>query len=615
MMKKKYMVLILVIIMGYGVQSGEKAPFYKTVKGRQTLFVDGKPYYINGMTFGKKVEAGQIDEDMKTLKELGVNTIRTWGTGAKSKTLFDAAHRHGIKVMAGIWMRHGRPGAEGDDSFNWLSDQKGIQVQCDGAIETVKMYKDHPAILFWGIGNEVYLNCATKAEKVAYSKFLGKLCKEIKRIDPKHLISSSCAWSMGVPYWDKYCPDIDVYGVNSYGAGVGVLEGEFKRLKAKKPYVLTEFGPRGEWDAPKDKNGLKMEPTDLEKWDAIAKGWSEWINPSKICLGGFIFNFGDVDDFNFASVWLSLKLLDCYRPQYWATRQALTGKKPPHAFPMATFKIPKDTGKKGKWVDVKLAVKDRDSKRFEISFFYNQRLEGAPRHKRDGIYPLEYKGSLKKGFKVKVPEEKGLIKVYALVKDDTKNLGIAFTSFIVVGDNEDLSVGEAGKKVLFPFYVYKDGGAPENHYGATGLMGSDISKVKINHSSTTNPKSGTSCMEFDYTENGGWFGLCWQDPFNDWGDQYGGYDLRGAKKLTFWARCDTDGAKVKFGFGMITRDKKKWFDTAMGDTGDQFLTKKWKQYSVDLNLLDLTRIKTGFYIFAGGIGKPYKFYIDDIRFE
>ena len=112
-----------------------------------------------------------------------------------------------------------------DEAFPDSPDKKGIQAQWDGAIATVKKYMDHPAILFWGIGNEVYLNCATEAEKVAYSKFLGKLCKEIKKIDNKHLISSSCAWSIGVPYWEKYCKDIDVYGVNSYGAGVGALAG------------------------------------------------------------------------------------------------------------------------------------------------------------------------------------------------------------------------------------------------------------------------------------------------------------------------------------------------------------------------------------------------------
>ena len=433
MFYQKTILSVCVIVMSLLAEAATQAPYYKVVKGRHMLYVKQKPYYINGMTFGKQVEAAKIDNDMKILKDLGVNTIRTWGTGDESKTLFDAAHKHGIKVMAGIWMRHGRPGAEGDDSFNWLSDKKGIQAQWDGAIATVKKYMDHPAILFWGIGNEVYLNCATEAEKVAYSKFLGKLCKEIKKIDNKHLISSSCAWSIGVPYWEKYCRDIDVYGVNSYGAGVGALAGEFKRLKVSKPYVLTEFGARGEWDAPKDKNGLKKEPTDQEKWDTFSKGWTEWIAAKKQCLGGFVFNYGDTEKFDHASIWLNLKVQNCYRPQYWATRLALTGKKPTHAFPQVQqFLIPKDSGITGEWVDLKLKVMDRDDKSFDISFYYNQRLDGAPRHKRDGVYPLEFKGDLKNGYSFKVPAEKGLIKVYAFVKDSTKNLGIAFTSYVII---------------------------------------------------------------------------------------------------------------------------------------------------------------------------------------
>ena len=611
----RFTLLILIWSLQWGA-SEVIAPFYHTKNEKMVLSVNGKTYPIRGMTFSPKVTKETIDADMTVLKDLGVNTIRTWGTDEKSVIIFDAAQRHGIKVMAGIWMRHGRPGAEGDDSFNWISDKNGIQAQWDDAIDTVKRYKDHPAILFWGVGNEVFLNMATDQEKVSYAKFLGKLCKEIKKLAPQQLIASSCAWTIGVPYWEKYCPDIDVYGVNSYGPGVGALQDALRDLNVTKPYVLTEFGARGEWDAPKDNNGLKLEPTDQEKWDTHTIGWKEWIEGKDQCLGGFVFNYGDTEGYNHAEVWLNLKVQECYRPQYWATRKAFTGKNPPHDFPqISRFSTAKDIGWSQQWVDVVLKIEDKDTKRFDIEFYYNQRLDGATRQKRDAVVKLQSKGNLKDGFHVKIPNEKGLIKLYAFVKDDTDNLAIAFTSYVILGENESLDVGKAGKKSSLPFYIYKDNNDSNNHYGATGYMGSDLSKLSVKHDHASQVHSGSTCMAIEYKDNGGWYGLVWQDPFGDWGQEYGGYDLRGAKVLSFWAKAEQEGIKIKFGLGMFTRDKNPWFDTAFGDTGDLTLTTQWTAYQIDVSQLDLTRVKTGFYFFGGGIGKPYSFYLDEVKFQ
>lgn len=609
-MKKSYLVGLCFSLLSLPVWSE-----IRNVDGRWLHFVEGKAYPIKGMTFGKKIEASAIDEDFRILKDLGVNTIRTWGTGAEAPILLDAAQRHGLKVMAGIWLRHGRPGAEGDDSFNWLRDEKGKQEQWDNAIKTVQKYKDHPAILFWGLGNEVFLNCASEDEKVAYAQFLGKLCKEIKRLDPKHLISSSCAWTLGWPYWEKYCPDLDVYGVNSYGPGVTALSDEATRLGIKKPYVLTEFGARGEWDAPKDKNGLRKEPTDKEKTETFSMGWHEWIEIKPQCLGGFIFNYGDTHHLDHASIWLNLKILDSYRPQYWATRYALTGKAAPNHFPSITkLEFPKDMGKQDTWVDVELAVEDADDPELEIKFYYNQRLEGASREKRDRVTPLKYRGTRQKGFQIRLPKENGLIKIYAFAKDSTNNLAIAFQSFVISDKDPSEGLGRAGKAPNWPHYIYKDEGSKDHHYIPSGYMGSQVGSVKIDPKFEQNPQAGHSCLKVTYTEQGGWFGLCWQDPMNDWGAEYGGYNLTGAKKLTFWARSDDAGVKVKFGFGMITRDKT-WYDTATGDTGDVILEKTWKKYEIALGSREMSRIKTGFYFFTGGHGKPFTFYIDQVCYE
>ena len=94
-------------------------------------------------------------------------------------------------------MRHGRAGAEGDDSFNWLTDEKGKQAQMDSALAAVKKFKDHPAVLGWGVGNEVTLNIATEPEKEAYAKYLETVCKAIKQLDSTHPVASVSACTVG----------------------------------------------------------------------------------------------------------------------------------------------------------------------------------------------------------------------------------------------------------------------------------------------------------------------------------------------------------------------------------------------------------------------------------
>ena len=192
---------------------------FLTVYGQTTVSITGgdwsvqindKPFDIKGATFGYDSDTANYDKYFEELQWMGVNSIRTWETTSSTPLLLDAAHRHGIKVMLGIWMRHGRPGMEADDSFDYLTDTEGKTKRYNDAIETVEKYKDHPAVLMWGIGNEVYLNMATDEEKKVYSKLLEKICKKIKKLDPNHPIASVEAWTFGIDWWEKYVPSLDV---------------------------------------------------------------------------------------------------------------------------------------------------------------------------------------------------------------------------------------------------------------------------------------------------------------------------------------------------------------------------------------------------------------------
>lgn len=166
-------------------------------------------------------------------------------------------------------------------------------------------------------------------------------------------------------------------------------------------------------------------------------------------------------------------------------------------------------------------------------------------------------------------------------------------------------------KATLPLVIYAEAG-DKLPYIPSGYMG-DTGNIKMTDDDTSNPHSGKTDLKVQYTSGNGWGGVVWQSPANDWGKEPGGYDLTGAKKLTFWARGDKGGEKVSFSFGIL--DKAQYADSAKGEIKDQELTKEWKEYIIDLTGKDLKQIKTGFVWIVGAKGDPITFYLDDIKFE
>lgn len=175
------------------------------------------------------------------------------------------------------------------------------------------------------------------------------------------------------------------------------------------------------------------------------------------------------------------------------------------------------------------------------------------------------------------------------------------------------------KKATLPFVIYVDQGAKDNHYTPSGWMG-DYGDIKMNPGNTQSPHSGKTSIEFKYsakmTNNAGWAGVFWQNPANNWGDKPGGgFNLTGAKKLTFWAKGAKGGEKIsEFKVGGITGE---FPDSDQASLGPVQLTNQWKQYTIDLAGKDLSTIIGAFAWSASKDDNPEGFtiYFDDIIFE
>lgn len=169
------------------------------------------------------------------------------------------------------------------------------------------------------------------------------------------------------------------------------------------------------------------------------------------------------------------------------------------------------------------------------------------------------------------------------------------------------------------FSVYTDAAAQDNHYVPTNWMGdgSVPGRVSLNECWTTNPHSGETAIQVKYTNSIiGWAGIYWVHPANNWGDRPGGYDLTGAKRLTFWARSEVPNTDVTFIVGGIGCSSEPFPDSLCPKIEQvKILSTDWTQYSIELpqsppNLLG--RVVGGF---GWVLTHAATFYVDDIIYE
>ena len=241
-------------------------------KGNFELLKNGIPYYIKG--------AGAKD-NFDLLVNSGANSIRIWSTNNSS--LLDSAHQYGLTVTLGLHVRPERSGMDYNNEY-------AVKGQIEKLKNEVLKYKDHPALLVWGIGNEVDLK---------YSNFkvwetIEILAKFIKEVDPNHPTMTVIA---GVDpskayYIKKYCPSVDILGLNVYGS-IENAGANLRKFNWDKPYIVTEWGVNGPFEAKTTSWKAKVEPPNGFKADQRLRRYQELIVEDKErCLGSYCFLWG-----------------------------------------------------------------------------------------------------------------------------------------------------------------------------------------------------------------------------------------------------------------------------------------------------------------------------------
>ena len=238
------------------VQPGSRVQVIERSDGTFTLLRDGKPYLVKGAGTGSGQALG--GGDLQLLAASGGNSIRTWGIEQleerlDGKPLLDRAHELGISVTAGFWVQHVRHGFD-------YSDPASVEAQRSRLRNAVRKYKDHPALLAWGLGNEMEAFEPNVEGEVIWRE-LNQLAGIIKALDPNHPVMTviSSAKPEKIDGILQHYPNIDILGVNSYSKGPTVGQ-DLVDLGYEGPYMLTEFGVSGPWEVPVTPWDAPIEP-------------------------------------------------------------------------------------------------------------------------------------------------------------------------------------------------------------------------------------------------------------------------------------------------------------------------------------------------------------------
>lgn len=239
------------------------------------LLKDDKPFYIQGAVAPNRFDV---------LKTCGGNAVRT---SARKATL-DEAHKAGLVVMANLPVRGER------NKLDWNDDQ-AVAEQQTAVLAIVNELKDHPALMFWAIGNELDHIPGNKLYNPRIWSRLNDLAIAIKKVDPHHPVMTV----VGTGHFEKKiqeivggCKDMDLLGINTYGDIAKAAE--LTRKHWPKPYAITEWGPTGHWEVPRTKWRVPLEQTSSEKATAFADRYQNVIAADrKHCLGSFAFYWSE----------------------------------------------------------------------------------------------------------------------------------------------------------------------------------------------------------------------------------------------------------------------------------------------------------------------------------
>ncbi|MCF8226454.1 MAG: hypothetical protein K9J30_11310 [Bacteroidales bacterium] len=250
----------------------------KQTDGKYSLYVDGEPFFVKG--------AGVDDGDIAALAAHGANSFRTWMDSEvhiPADDVLRLAQKHGLKVMMGLPLGKERHGFD-------YNDHAAVEKQFEEIKKKVLHMKDHPALLGWGIGNELNL----RATNMKVWDAVEEIAAFIHEVDGNHPTTTMLAGiaKKDVDYISENCPNLDFISIQMYG-DIDYLAKRIEDAGYTGPYLVTEWGATGHWEVPSTEWNAPIENNSSEKARDIKQRYESVILADTThCLGSYVFLWG-----------------------------------------------------------------------------------------------------------------------------------------------------------------------------------------------------------------------------------------------------------------------------------------------------------------------------------
>lgn len=253
----------------------------KTSEGYQIL--------RNGNSFLIKGASGI--SNFKELKSAGGNTIRLYDT-LNLKQHLDFAESLNLAVIVDIPLQIKNMNYIDPHAIVWIS-------------EFVNTYKNHPALLSWMLGNEIYFPQLLSND---VTKKFNNILDEIHRLDPNHPVSTAVSTGAvkEILAINLKSPNIDFISINVFGR-----INDFKSIKQllflwQGPYLLSEWGNNGPWESNATTWQAPLEQTSTKKAEEFRDRYVHVIDKidDDRFLGSLAFYWGEKQETT--QTWFSL---------------------------------------------------------------------------------------------------------------------------------------------------------------------------------------------------------------------------------------------------------------------------------------------------------------------